>query len=195
MDPTAGADYTDRLDTLSGVWWKRMLRPADPYLLSLKRRHLGRTLDVGCGLGRNLAVLPPGSVGVDHNASSVAHARGLGLDAVTVEEFAERAYPVESFDSILVSHVIEHLEPAEAMTLLRAYLPHLRPGGSLLLLCPQERGFASDATHVRWTTGDDLMAMCHQLGLTPEPWRSFPLPRWAGKAFVYNEFQVLARKP
>ena len=34
-------------------------------------RHLGRTLDVGCGIGRNLAALPPGSLGVDHNPTSI----------------------------------------------------------------------------------------------------------------------------
>lgn len=194
MEPTAGPDYTDRLTTRSGVWWKRLLRPADPFLWSIRRRQLGRTLDVGCGLGRNLAVLPAGSVGVDHNADSVARARALGLDAVTVDEFLARTYPFGTFDSLLVSHVIEHMDPDSALQVMRAYLPYLRHGGSVLFLCPQERGFASDATHISWTTGEDLMSMCRELDLEPQQLRSFPLPRWAGGAFVYNEFQVLARK-
>ena len=31
-------------------------------------------------------------------------------------------------------------------------------------------------------------------GLAPDPWRSFPLPRTAGRFFTYNEFIVAARK-
>ena len=49
--------------------------------LDLRRLHLGLTLDVGCGLGRNLYALR--GVGVDHNPEAVAvaaaNARGLGL--------------------------------------------------------------------------------------------------------------------
>jgi SAM-dependent methyltransferase len=190
--PTEGVEYTQRL---SRAWWKSALRPLDPYLISLRHQRLGRTLDVGCGLGRNLAVLPSGSVGVDHNATSVAKAVERGLDAVTVDEFTTRAYAPGTFDALLVSHVIEHLSHDEGLTLLHSYLPYLRHGGTMLLLCPQERGFASDPTHVRWTTGEDLMTLCRALDLQPEPWRSFPLPRWAGRAFVYNEFRVRARKP
>ena len=35
-------------------------------------------------------------------------------------------------------------------------LPYLRIGGAVFFECPQERGYASDVTHVRSTTGDDL---------------------------------------
>lgn len=195
MEPTADAAYTDRLDALSTVWWKRVLRPVDPFLGAVRREHLGRTLDVGCGLGRNLAVLPAGSVGVDHNTESVARARARGLDAVTVEELAERRYAPESFDALLVSHVLEHLDADAGLALMRSYLPYLKPGGDVLLLCPQERGYASDPTHVRWLTGDEMVALCRELGLAATSWRSFPLPRWAGRLFTYNEFRVRAAKP
>jgi len=192
---TSGSDYTERLVTLGEVWWKRLLRPLDPWLASIRRRHLGRTLDVGCGVGRNLAALGPESVGVDHNSTSVEAARAKGLDAVTVEELRTRGYQPGTFDAVLVSHVIEHLDAVSGNKLLRDYLPYLRSGGRVVLLCPQERGFASDPTHVRWTTGDDLVALCKELDLRPKPWRSFPLPRRMGRLFVYNEFQVEAVKP
>jgi hypothetical protein len=125
----------------------------------------------------------------------VKHARGLGLDAVTVEEFFSRGYPHESFDAVLLAHVLEHLDAVAGQELVTTYLPFLRPGGTLMLICPQERGFASDETHVRWATGEDLEAMCRQLGLLPERHKSFPLPRAAGRAFIYNEFSVRATKP
>ena len=195
MTSTEGADYTDRLRLLSGARWKRLLRPADPYLWSLRALRLGPTLDVGCGIGRNLAVLPTGSLGVDHNADSVAHARGLGLHAVTVEEFQKRAMRPGSFDTVLVAHVLEHLDAEAGLQLMRTYLPYLRPGGRVLLICPQEKGYASDPTHERWLAGNDLVGLCQELGLVPGRPRSFPLPRRAGKAFVYNEFRLVAHYP
>jgi hypothetical protein len=75
------------------------------------------------------------------------------------------------------------------------YLPFLRPGGKVLFICPQERGFASDATHITWTTGEDLEDLSRELGLRPDRWRSFPLPRFAGRRFTYNEFNLVAHKP
>ena len=193
-DPaTASAAYARRLDT--SAWWKRALDVQAPYRWNLRRQHLGRTLDIGCGVGRNLANLPEGSVGVDHNETSVRLARGRGLDARTVGEWTEAPEPAGSFDSLLVAHVVEHLEPEEARTVVRSYLPFLRPGGRVMFICPQERGYASDATHVTWTTGNDLVALARDLGLEPATWFSFPFPRSAGRVFTYNEFCLVAVKP
>ena len=91
---TASRAYADRLVALESVWWKRVLPVQAPYRWNLRRQRLGRTLDVGCGVGRNLATLGPGSVGVDHNATSVLIARGRGHQAFTVEGFGSpRAQP------------------------------------------------------------------------------------------------------
>jgi SAM-dependent methyltransferase len=173
--------------------WKRLLHVQAPYLRDLRRQHLGRTLDLGCGVGRNLPALDPGSVGVDHNPTSVAIARQRGFLALTPEEFVRTplAAPA-SFDALLLAHVVEHLSRAAALDLLRGYLPHLRPGGTVFLICPQERGYASDDTHVQFTTGDDLEELARAVGLHPHCWYSFPLPRWAGRAFTHNEFRLRA---
>jgi 2-polyprenyl-3-methyl-5-hydroxy-6-metoxy-1,4-benzoquinol methylase len=195
VQDTSGDDYARRLQAMQDVWWKKALHVQAPYQWNLRRQHLGRTLDVGCGIGRNLETLAEGSVGVDHNAAAVQVARERGVTALTVDEWEHSDLRrLESFDGILLAHVIEHLHPDAGEELLRDYLPYLRPGGKVFLVCPQERGYASDPTHVRWTTGDDLVELARTVGLTPEPWSSFPFPRWAGKPFVYNEFCVLARK-
>ena len=193
---TESHEYADRLVTLESAWWKRLLPVQAPYRWNLRRQRLGRTLDVGCGVGRNLATLGTGSVGVDHNETSVRVARTRGHQAFTVEEFlaGEHARP-ESFDGILLAHVVEHLSPDAVRGVLRSYLPFLRPGGRVMFICPQERGYASDPTHETFTTGDDLVRLARDVGLRADRWRSFPLPRAAGKAFVYNEFNVLATKP
>ena len=193
---TAGEDYARRLQSREGAWWKRALDVQAPYRWNLRRHDLGRTLDVGCGIGRNLATLGPGSVGVDHNAASVAIARSRGLDALTVEEWERSELRrEEAFDGLLVAHVVEHMGPDDARALLRAYLPYLRPGGRVLMICPQERGYASDETHVRFTDGDALATLARDVGLVADGWSSFPFPRWAGRAFTYNEFCATSTKP
>ena len=196
MPDTSGEDYAQRLRDKQEVWWKKALNVQAPYRWNLRRQGLGRTLDVGCGIGRNLATLDPGSVGVDHNATSVAVAREHGFTALTVEEWetSELRRPA-SFDGILVAHVIEHMDADSGLALMRDYVPYLRPGGKVFFICPQERGYASDATHVRFTTGDDLADLARDVGLEPDPWFSFPFPRWAGRPFIYNEFCLLATKP
>ncbi len=192
---TEDADYARRLSTLEGARWKRLLNVQALYRWNLRRYHLGVTLDVGCGIGRNMAALEPGSVGVDHNPESVAVARRRGFSALTVEEFTRSAAAApERFDSLLVAHVLEHMGKAEGVRLLETYLPYLRSGGAVLLICPQERGFASDPTHVQWLAGSDLEDMSRAVALRPVSRRSFPLPRPAGSWFTYNESLVLARK-
>jgi 2-polyprenyl-3-methyl-5-hydroxy-6-metoxy-1,4-benzoquinol methylase len=196
MRDTRGEDYAKRLHDKETARWKQVLNVQAPYRWNLRRHDLGRTLDVGCGIGRNLETLPPGSVGVDHNETSVAIARARGLNALTTAEWEASDLRVpESYDGMLVAHVIEHMPPEQGLEVMRAYVPYLRPGGRVLFICPQERGYASDPTHVRWTTGEDLMDLSRELGLEPQRWRSFPLPRVTGKVFTYNEFNVVATKP
>ena len=195
MRDTRGEDYARRLQDHEGAWWKRALDVQRPYRWNLRRYDLGRTLDVGCGLGRNLVSLSRDSVGVDHNAHSIAVARSRGFNAFTTEEWktAPENKPA-AYDALLLAHVIEHMPPEDGEAVVRMYLPNLRPGGAVLFICPQERGYASDPTHVRWTTAQDLEKLALSVGLSPEVSRSFPFPRVAGKAFTYNEFNVLARK-
>src|SRR5664279_6607506 len=105
---TAGIEYTRRLRQLGERRWKQILNVQAPYRWNVRSLRLGRTLDIGCGIGRNLHFLGASSVGVDHNADSVALARERGLEAYSTEEFAVSAPSPESFDSLLVAHVVEH---------------------------------------------------------------------------------------
>ena len=85
---------------------------------------------------------------------------------------------------MLLAHVIEHMDRDSALALIDSYLPYLRPGGKVFFVCPQERGYASDPTHVRFTDGDELEALALDAGLEPDDWFSFPLPRRAGTVFA-----------
>jgi SAM-dependent methyltransferase len=198
LDPasTVGADYTERLNRLGGQAWKQRLDVQRPYRWNLRRLNLGRTLDLGCGVGRNLAHLGGNGVGVDHNASSVAVARSRGLVAFSSAEFPSTRYAGPgAFDSLLAAHLIEHMSREEAIELLRTHLQFVRPGGKVVLICPQERGYASDPTHVRFVDTAALEELCEDLGLEVTRRFSFPLPRMFGGIFTYNEFVVVARTP
>lgn len=190
---TRGQDYAERLRRLETVWWKRALDVQRPYRRNMARLKLGRTLDVGAGLGRNLANLPPGSLGVDHNADSVRIARERGLNMVTAEEFTAAATPAASFESLLLAHVLEHMSEAEADALLTHYLPYVRPGGTVVMICPQEQGYASDPTHVRFVDPAGLSSHARRHGVVEVENRSFPFPRIAGRVFKYNEFVFVGR--
>lgn len=193
---TADDAYAQRLQLIQRVWWKKLLPVQAPYQWNLRRQKLGRTLEIGCGIGRNLKTLGKGSVGVDHNKLAVELARSQGFTALTVEEW--EASPLRrpaAFDSILIAHVIEHLDDAASAALLADYLPYLKPGGRVMMICPQEKGYASDATHVRFADGETLTALARRAALQPARWFSFPFPRWAGTLFIYNEFVLLATKP
>jgi SAM-dependent methyltransferase len=164
---------------------------------NLRRLKPGFTLEIGCGIGRNLEHLRGQSVGVDTNEFCVRAARGRGLIAFTPDDFrssAEFGRP-SRFDTLLLAHVAEHMTEEQAVTLVGEYLPFLRPGGRLVLIAPQEAGFRSDSTHVELMDFTRLRRIAARLRLTPERAYSFPFPRWAGEWFTYNEFVVVSRRP
>jgi SAM-dependent methyltransferase len=192
---TERTGYTDRLLRKESVWWKRLLDVQRPYRWNLRRLEPGRTLDIGCGLGRNLAHLDGNGVGVDHNPDSVAVCRDRGFTAYRTEEFGP-AYDGEHFDSILLSHVVEHMTRSDAVELIREYLPYLRPGGKVIAITPQESGFRSDPTHVEFVDFEAGASILERAGCRVVRQQSFPFPRRLfGKVFRYNEFVTVGVAP
>ena len=201
MDPagvaTHGEEYAERLIRLQTAAWKRWLDVQVLFRWNLWRLHPGFTLDIGCGIGRNLLHLPGQSVGIDVNEYCVRAARARGLTAFTPAEFrrsAEYNRPGR-FDAILLAHVAEHMTEDQAVELLREYEALVRPDGKLVLISPQEAGFRSDPTHVELMDFARLARISDRLGFQPERAFSFPFPRWVGKLFTYNEFVVVGKKP
>ena len=161
----------------------------------MRRLQLGFTLDVGCGIGRNLAHLDGNGVGVDHNAEAVAEAQRAGLVALDTDAFRKSEFATPGrFDSMLMAHVVEHMTYAEAVELVGDYVQFVKPGGKAAFICPQEAGYRTDETHVEFADFEVLRRLCADTGLSVEVARSFPFPRIVGKVFPYNEFVVVARR-
>lgn len=188
-------DYTERLVRLQSAVWKRLLNVQAPYRYNLRRLKPGFVLEIGCGIGRNLEHLRGTGVGIDTNAYSVEVARSAGWHAFTIEEFDHSEFNrPERFDSLLLSHVAEHMSYAQLVECIRRYLPNLKKTGRLLLITPQEKGYRSDPTHVEFMDFDKLGRLLQLLGFDVERSYSFPLPRWTGRFFIYNEFVVIGRR-
>ena len=187
--------YAESLLTTQNKWWKRLLNVQWPYRAFLRSLGLGLTLDVGCGVGRNLKTLGDKGVGVDPNETAVRLARQQGCQAFTPEDFRRSEWAVEGrFDSLLCAHVLEHLKRPDAIETLATWLPFLKPQGRLVLIVPQEKGFQADRTHLTFLDGEDLAQICESLQVRVVRKCSFPFPRFMGRFFTYNESVVLALK-
>jgi 2-polyprenyl-3-methyl-5-hydroxy-6-metoxy-1,4-benzoquinol methylase len=192
--PPKETPYAHRLEGLERRWIARTFDVQRPYRRNIRRLDPGFVLDVGCGLGRNLSHLDARGVGVEPDEVAVATARARGLTVFTPAEFAASTYAGPArFDSLLVAHVLEHLTPEDGEQLLRRYLPSVRDGGRVIMICPQEAGFRSDATHVTFLDGPALVRLAESCGIAEIEVRSFPFARVAGRLFRYNETVVVGR--
>lgn len=195
MKTTTDKTYTKRLVGLQKKSWKAFLDVQRPYRWNLGRLEPGKTLDVGCGIGRCLASLPEGSVGVDHNPHSVDIINRAGLTGVLASDFRNSIhYVLGGYDTLLFCHVLEHMPLDEGTELLIEYAAQVKPGGRAILICPQEKGFLTDPTHVTFLDNAALHLMLTEAGYTMEKSYSFPFPRIFGKIFTYNEFVAVGRR-
>jgi SAM-dependent methyltransferase len=189
VQDTKYSDYTDILVKKQMVWWKRLLDVQAPYRWNLRWLQPGYTLEIGCGIGRNLIHLRGRGVGIDHNLPSVEIARHQGLTAFTPEEFEGSDFNIpQRFDTLLLAHVAEHMTQKEAVELINKYLSFLKPGGRLIMITPQEAGYRSDSTHIEFMDFSKLRNINKQLNLNILQEYSFPFPRFVGHIFIYNEF-------
>ena len=199
MQDTKSQDYAHYLIEKRNRFRTKFLQL--PYQTHLRFLRPGKTLEIGCGAGRNLVTLNKESVGIDHNPLLVNSCRDIHLNAYTTEEWDERGKSeIGTFDSILIAHVAEHLTSADFTELLKKYSIYLKNGGRFIIICPQEVGYASDPTHVEFMDFIRLekallnSAVGSNFSMKVERKYSYPFPRFMGKIFIYNEFIVIGRK-
>lgn len=118
--------------------------------MHLPARPGGRLLEVGCGGGQTLRVLADlgwEAEGVDFDPAAVERARAHGL-AVRQGSLREQQYPSESFDAVVMSHLIEHVPDPRA--LLDECRRVLRPDGRLVILTPNARSWGHAVFREHW---------------------------------------------
>ncbi|MCC2640311.1 MAG: putative Methyltransferase [Nitrospira sp.] len=124
--------------------WARRLLLLPEYLWRLWRgRGLlpwagrGRALDVGCGAGNNLVSLQEQGwdvSGVDASAVAVSRARARFGERVRLGDLRSMDYEDRTFDTVLFSHVLEHLHGP--LPLLKEVWRILDWEGRVVILCP-----------------------------------------------------------
>lgn len=96
-----------------------------------------RILVDGCGLGmyvRHLAELGYYTLGLDIDFERVRQGAQSGVAQLHVAAGEALPYPDESFDAVLSHEVIEHV--SDDRLVAREMLRVLRPGGRVILFCP-----------------------------------------------------------
>ena len=97
------------------------------------------TLDVGCGGNKT-----PGSVGMDVRALP-------GVDAVHDLQTFPWPFADETFDEIIMSHVMEHVEPKYVIHVMNEMWRVMKVGGVLMMAMPYpgSHGHWQDPTHYK----------------------------------------------
>lgn len=108
-------------------------RPMNIVVFVLKEYFHGRIIDVGCGNGRHLRLMPHNSVGVDLVPPPSYLKKKYSL---LVHDLNNNKLPFRdgSFDVVFCSHVIEHLE--SPYKVLKEFHRILKRGGVLILGIP-----------------------------------------------------------
>ena len=190
---TQSETYTNQLIKEQRKSIKDKLKWMNPYAVHVKRVCEGKVLDIGCGIGRNLEYLGSRSLGVDHNEESIKFAQNRGLNAISLIDF-KKDFENSQFDTFLMAHLLEHMTKDEAKELLKSYIKYLRVGGSIIVICPQEKGFQHDNTHIKFMQFSDIEEVLVASGIKVTRTYSFPFFRFFGKFYVFNEFIVIGKK-
>lgn len=185
--------YTDFFIGMQNIRWKSFLPVQVPYMYNIKRLCIGKVLDIGCGTGRHLKTLKGRGVGVDHNYDFVRLVRKKGYLAYLPNEFDEISNKENYlFDTILFSHVLEHLEYAEALDLVNKYSIYLKSNGRIVFVVPQVAGYKSDPTHLTFFDKSMLKKLVGEIKFKVKRQFSYPFPPIIGTIFPHNEQVLLA---
>jgi SAM-dependent methyltransferase len=179
-------EYLNKRSHLGFLYRKYWLYPRLSKLL------VGKTLDVGCGVGDMLSFRPD-TTGVDINPLTVEWCRSQGRD---VFEMIEDVLPFASgsFQSVMLDNVIEHLY--EPTALLSEIYRVLHPGGTLVVGVPGLRGYASDADHKTFYDKEKLVDVMNAAGFTMSRlmYLPFPFPGLSRYLRQYCLYGVFVRK-
>ncbi|MBC6700483.1 class I SAM-dependent methyltransferase [Hymenobacter puniceus] len=156
-------------------WWFAGRRDAVRKLIqSLAIPTTAEVLEIGCSGGPLQQILLADGythlTGIDISEKAIALAHTRGLANVSVMDGAQLAFADNSFDLLLASDVLEHIE--EEAQAVREWCRVLRPGGRMIVFVPafQMLWTRHDEVnhHFRRYTGTHLRQVLQQAGLQLE---------------------------
>jgi len=132
----------------SQYWW------SNRFFAGLARRngkHGTRLLEVGCGLGHLVGQLSEEFIttGMDVNLSALVRAKSAAGNAqLQVGSASELPYATASFGTVIIKHVVEHLEQPDLC--IRELGRILAPGGLLILATPNLESLLKPLKGDKW---------------------------------------------
>jgi len=132
-------------------WWFAGRRDAVRKLIHSLRVPLSNdVLEIGCSAGPLQQILRADGytnlTGIDISESAIALAKKRGIPNVSLMDGANLDFPDQSFDLLLASDVLEHIEDEERAT--HEWHRVLRPGGRMIVFVP--------AFQLLWTKHDEI---------------------------------------
>jgi len=145
---------------------RRKINSEETFLRKTLQKRASRgekLLDVGCGFSRFYEIIDQQGIsytGVEVNPETVQHNRALGRNVFSVDEFDST---LNSFDILLLSHIIEHFGHQSLIAFLNSYLKRLNVGGIIVIFTPlYHRGFYDDFDHVKpYSPSAARQIFCH----------------------------------
>ena len=144
------------------------------FLLSLVMTHgkYGKILDVGCGTGLFVEAATRWGldcVGVDGAEAAIRIALGRCARLQVKQHLLSEPLPFfdESFQTVVINQVIEHLEPVVAGAVLLESFRVLVPGGLIYIGSPSRNNTKerlADPTHINLYTPLELLDLIRQTG-------------------------------
>ena len=185
-------------DSLRGS--EHEVRDSVAHYANLAREH-APLIDVGCGRGELLALVP-GARGFDTNERSVADLKARGFDATLAgvpECFASMADA--SIGSVAALHVVEHLPVELLFAFFRESARVMRDGGLLMIETPNAESllvsaseFWRDPTHLAPRHPAALVLLAREHGFDVEECRAVhPFPEGTRIAMLENDPPELQR--
>ena len=191
-----------------------------PEIVDLVPSGARRVLDLGCSTGWLAGALKARGevevVGIEREPAYAAEAR-TRCDRVIEGDVEDVPKDLGRFDCLVAADILEHLvDPWRA---LEAYVAMLDPGCRAIVSLPNVAHWSTfarlaagswprlpegihDATHLRWFTRRDAIALCEGAGLVVEHverrrwllWRGTPLDRYAPDLPPFAFQHVLAAR-
>ena len=189
-------DFYEELSQ-SGWWGRDAIEYAKPeWEVALRHIEPGHAiLDVGCGGSRFDLRLPEGCtyVGLELNEKQASRVRGEGVDVrlQSIQEHAE--HNRAKYDVVCLFQVIEHVD--NLMSFLKAATSCLKPGGALVVGCPNVEGFLRTEHdnllnmpphHVTWWSRRSLEHLSRDIGMPLQDIAESDLERQHYRGFMHT---------
>lgn len=194
VNQTQGESYAKYFLNKHERWWRFLLPVQVPYKKFARAICRGQVLDIGCGAGRYLSFLFPRATGVDHNTHMLDYVKGKGFKAFSPEDFLSAPGNNNAFDTLLFSHILEHMTPENACSMISQYIPCLRSNGRIVIILPQGEAFKTDHTHICNYSPEMIRNLATLTGTRMIRSFTFPFPEKIGEYFPFNDLVYLLKR-